>query len=60
MIDITDYNPKILDILSREVLIMISEGKQGWEALIPEGIADLIKKQRLFGYSRRNFTKISK
>ena len=60
MVDILDYNPDILDILSREVLTMISEDKQGWEEMLPEGIADLIKDQRLFGYSRKNFTKISK
>ncbi len=50
MIDILDYNPKILDILSREVLVMINEGQKGWEKMLPDGIADLIKDQRLFGY----------
>jgi len=50
MVDIKDYNPEILDILSRKVLVMIAEGKKGWEDMLPNGIADLIKDQRLFGY----------
>jgi len=49
MVDILDYNPDILDILSRKVLVMISEGKKGWEKMLPMGIADIIKEQRLFG-----------
>ncbi len=55
MVDIVDYNPNILDILSREVLVMINEDKEGWEDMLPEGIAETIKDQRLFGYrARRN------
>jgi hypothetical protein len=53
MLDIKDYNPDIMDILSREVLQMIQNGETGWEDMLPDGIADLIKDQRLFGYSRR-------
>jgi hypothetical protein len=48
--DITDYDPNILEIFSREVLKMISQGKQGWEPMLPSGVAEIIKKQRLFGY----------
>ena len=53
MVDIENYNPDILDILSRRVLVMIAEGEKGWEELIPEGVADIIKDQRLFGYRAR-------
>ena len=53
MLDIKDYNPEILDILSREVLKMIVKGDEGWEAMVPEGIPEIIKEHRLFGYSRR-------
>ena len=48
------FNPDIMDILSREVLKMINDGEKGWEEMLPEGIPDIIKDQRLFGYSRRN------
>ena len=54
MLDIKDFNPDIMDILSREVLKMINDGEKGWEEMLPEGIPDIIKDQRLFGYSRRN------
>ncbi|MFZ0490596.1 MAG: TonB-dependent receptor, partial [Salegentibacter sp.] len=48
--DITDYNPEILDVYSREVLQMISEGKDGWEEMIPEKTAQMIKDHNLFHY----------
>ena len=53
LIDIKDYNPEILHIFSRRVLKMIINGESGWEDMLPEGIAELIKKDRLFGYIRR-------
>ena len=53
MLDIKDFNPEIMDILSREVLKMIQSGQKGWEEMLPDGIADLIKNQRLFGYTKR-------
>ncbi len=49
VVDITDYNPSILGIFSREVLLMIAKGEEGWEEMLPEGIAESIKKQSLFG-----------
>lgn len=50
VVDITDYNPDILNIFSREVLRMIANGEQGWEEMLPEGIAKIIHDQSLFGY----------
>ncbi|MCF4101751.1 TonB-dependent receptor [Gillisia sp. M10.2A] len=50
VVDITDYNPAILDIFSREILQMISEGKTGWEDMLPERTSNMIKEQKLFGY----------
>ncbi len=48
--DITGYDENIMSIYSREVLQYIQEGKPGWEALLPEGVADIIKDNELFGY----------
>jgi len=48
--DITDFERENLKIFSREVLKMISKGKTGWEKMLPEGIAELIKQHHLFGY----------
>ncbi|MGJ8745304.1 TonB-dependent receptor [Polaribacter sp.] len=52
LINIDDYDPEILDVFSRTVLKMIIDGKEGWEEMLPEGIAEIIKQKRLFGYSR--------
>ncbi len=53
MLDIKDYDPNILDIFSRKVLKMITDGEEGWEEMLPEGVPDIIKEHRLFGFSRR-------
>jgi hypothetical protein len=50
VIDITDFDKDNLKIFSREVLKMISHGKPGWEEMLPKGIAELIKKDHLFGF----------
>jgi hypothetical protein len=51
VVDITDFDKGHLKIFSREVLKMIGNGAPGWEELLPEGIAELIKKDQLFGYN---------
>ncbi len=53
LIDIKDFNPEILHIFSRSVLKMIMNNEDGWEEMLPEGIAEVIKKDRLFGYTKR-------
>ncbi|WP_334111375.1 TonB-dependent receptor [Paucihalobacter sp.] len=50
VVDITEYDEKNLKVFSREVLRMISAGETGWEAMMPEGVANLIKEKSLFGY----------
>lgn len=57
IVDITDYNPDVSEIFSREVLDMISKGIDGWEKMLPPGIADQIKEKKLFSYSKKNFSK---
>lgn len=49
VVDITDYDEKILTVFSRTVLKMIAEGDDGWERMLPEGVAKLIKEKSLFG-----------
>ena len=51
IIDIKDYNEKLLKIFSWKVLENIKEGKKDWEKDIPKNVSDLIKKKKLFGYS---------
>ena len=57
VVDIKDFDPEILDVFSRTILNMIANGEHGWEEMLPEGIPDIIKEERLFGYSRRKFAK---
>ncbi len=58
VVDIKEYDPDILDVFSITVLEMIMNGRHGWEEMLPVGIADIIKEGRLFGYSRRKFSKL--
>ena len=50
VVDITDYDPKILTVFSRRVLKMITGGEDGWEEMLPHGVSKLIKEKHLFGY----------
>ncbi len=48
VVDIIDYDPEILHIFSRDVLKKIINNESGWEEVMPQGIADMIKKKKLF------------
>jgi len=48
VVDITDYDPSVLDINSREVHQMIIDGKSGWENMLPESTTEIIKEKNLF------------
>ncbi|RAJ07055.1 TonB-dependent receptor [Arenibacter echinorum] len=48
VMDIIDYDPEILHVFSRDVLKKIINGEEGWESVLPEGIAEIIKKKKLF------------
>ena len=50
VLDIEDFNPEILHIFSREVLQLINDGEDTWEAMLPEGVSKIIKEKKLFGY----------
>ncbi len=50
IVDITDFNPDILGIYHKEVLVMIRSGEKGWENKVPEKVAEMIRTNRLFGY----------
>ncbi len=56
LVDIEGYDPEILDIFSREVLHMIAEGRPGWEQMLPEKTAAMIKEKQLFSYKESQAT----
>ncbi|MFC0604335.1 TonB-dependent receptor [Winogradskyella pulchriflava] len=49
VVDITDFDTSNLSVFSRTVLKMIASGENGWEQMLPEGVAKLIKEKSLFG-----------
>jgi len=59
VVDIKDYDPTIMDIFSREVLQIISDGEDGWEEMLPENTATMIKEQNLFGYQEKKDRKLA-
>ncbi len=48
VMDIFDYDPEIMHIFSRDVLKKITNNEEGWEEMIPEGLAKIIKEKHLF------------
>ena len=50
--DIIDYDPEILHVFSRDVLKQIMDGEDGWESVLPQGVAEIIKKKKLFTRNR--------
>jgi hypothetical protein len=47
---IPNFNPALLPIRSRDVLARIQSGDASWEELVPPVIAEIIKRDGLFGY----------
>jgi hypothetical protein len=52
VMDIIDYDPDIMHIFSRDVLKRITNNEEGWQEMLPEGIAEIIEKKDLF--TRKN------
>lgn len=48
VMDIIDYDPEIMHVFSRDVLKKITNGEDGWEDMLPEGISEMIKERKLF------------
>ncbi len=53
LVDIKNFDPSILDILSREVYKMINDDEKAWEEMLPVGIPEIIKEKQLFGYTKK-------
>ena len=50
IVDIFDFEEENLSIFSREILKKIKNHESGWEEKLPEGIAEMILKNKMFGY----------
>lgn len=54
IIDIPNYNADYMDIQGPDVFKKIRYNEEGWESMLPEGIAETIKFKKLFGYKNQN------
>ncbi len=57
VVDITDFAPEVMNIFSREVLHKIEAGEEGWEEMLPPGVAEIIKEKHLFSCKAELTTK---
>jgi hypothetical protein len=53
LVPIENYDAKVLPILSREVFRRLKANDASWEAMVPEEVADIIKRRGLFGHAAR-------
>ncbi|MCW2525754.1 MAG: hypothetical protein JWM76_614 [Pseudonocardiales bacterium] len=51
-VDLDNYKPEYLPIMSRDVLKRIAAGDTQWESMVPGEVAAMIKKRGFFGYHR--------
>ncbi|MDP9240468.1 MAG: TonB-dependent receptor [Actinomycetota bacterium] len=51
-VDLDNYKPEYLPILSRDVLHRIAASDSTWESMVPAEVSALIKKRGFFGYRR--------
>jgi hypothetical protein len=51
-VDLDNYRPEHLSILSRDVLRRIASGDDDWRAMVPDAVADLVVKRSFFGHRR--------
>lgn len=50
LIDLKGYDKNVLQIFSPKVISMIKTGEPGWEGMVPDTVADIIKEHCLFEY----------
>jgi len=50
IVDLDGYDQKVLSIFSPKVIGMIKQGESGWEQMVPDKVADIIKENCLFEY----------
>ena len=50
IVDVEGFNPDVLHIYSKRVMEMIGNSESGWEEMVPQKVAGLVKEKSLFGY----------
>ena len=49
-VNLDNYRPDYLPIFSRDVLRRIAASDDSWETMVPDRVAELIKRRGFFGY----------
>jgi hypothetical protein len=52
-VQLDNYNPKYLQIFSRDVLKRIGSGDETWDEMVPPQVAEIIRSRGFFGYKKR-------
>ena len=50
IVDIFDFDESYLSIFSREILKKIKNKEENWDNELPNGIAEMIRSEKMFGY----------
>jgi hypothetical protein len=50
IVPLDTQHPEYLRIFSRDVLELIKRGDERWETMVPPGVAEVIKRKRVFDY----------
>ena len=51
VVPVVGYDSSLMEIFSRDILSRIQTGNPGWEKMVPEKAAAIIKERHLFSYS---------
>ncbi|APD06535.1 hypothetical protein UJ101_01004 [Flavobacteriaceae bacterium UJ101] len=52
IVDLENCDESLLSIYSRKILEQIANGEEGWEDKVPEGVAEIIKRNGMFGFQK--------
>jgi hypothetical protein len=50
IVEVVNFNGDLLHIMPQNVLHMIQHGETGWEKMLPDHLADMIREKHMFGY----------
>ena len=56
VVDIKNYNNESLHIYSKQVLKMIEHNTEGWDTMVPDKVAKLVREKCLFGFPAQSLT----
>ena len=52
IVDIQNYSKNYLGFSSRKAIKQIKNGEDGWQEMVPEGVAEMIMQNGFFGWKK--------